>query len=97
MSKSRLKKVHKGLAVVFLLFFVSILLDLLSFDTASKAFFYAIFPIFFWAYFHGAVFVFKANKKVFKRFKHKQLIFTDSLTDDEDDPPYSKNKSERKT
>ncbi|MDN5565346.1 MAG: hypothetical protein L0G25_00985 [Psychrobacter sp.] len=90
MSKSRLRKSHKGLCLVFILFFTSILLSFLGFDKVSKILFYAIFPVFFWAYFYGAIFVFKANKKFFSRIKHKQTVFTDSLTDDEDDSPYIK-------
>lgn len=92
MSKSRLKKVHKGLAIVFLLFFTTIVLDSFGFDTARKVTFYAIFPIFFWSYYHGAIFVTKSNIKAFNRLKNKQPIFTDSLTDDKDDLPYQKNK-----
>ncbi|MBE0442494.1 MULTISPECIES: hypothetical protein [unclassified Psychrobacter] len=88
MSKTRLKMLHKSLAIFFILFFTTILLSALGFKNLSKLVLYAIFPVFFWGYFHGAIFVFKSNKKFFSRIKHKQTIFTDSLTDDEDDPPY---------
>ena len=90
MSKTRLQKTYKGLALVFILLFTSILFSFLGYDTVSKVLFYTIFPVFFWAYFYGAIFVFKANKKFFSRLKYKQTIFTDSLTDDENDPPYIK-------
>lgn len=88
MGKSRLKKSHKGLGLIFILFFANILLGFLGFDNVSKIFFYAIFPVFFWTYYHSAIFVTKSNIKAYKRLKNRQIIFTDSLTDDEDDPPY---------
>ncbi len=88
MSKSRLKKSHKGLAICFILFCATILLSALGLETLGKLTFYAIFPVFFWTYYHTAIFVTKSNVKAYKRLKNKQTIFTDSLTDDEDDPPY---------
>ena len=90
MSKSRLKKSHKGLVLVFILFFATILFGFLGFDNLSKILFYAIFPVFFWTYYHAAIFVTKFNAKVYNRLKKKQVIFTDSLSDDEDDTPYQK-------
>ena len=97
MSKTRMNKTHKGLCLVFILFFSSILCGAFNLETLSRVLFYAIFPVFFWTYFHGALFVFKANKKLFRRIKHKQTVFTDSLTDDDDDPPYKKPQSDHKT
>lgn len=90
MSKSRLKKSHKGLVLVFILFFATILFGFLGFDNLSKILFYAIFPVFFWTYYHSAIFVAKFNAKAYNRLKNKQVIFTDSLSDDEDDPPNHK-------
>lgn len=90
MSKKRLKTTHKCLGMVFILFFSSILSSAFNLEFLSRVLFYAILPVFFWGYFHGAIFVFKANKKFFRRIKHKQTVFTDSLTDDADDPPYTK-------
>ena len=96
MNKTRLKTIHKCLGLVFILFFSSILCGALNLEILSRVLFYAIFPVFFWGYFHGAILVFKSNKKFFSRLKNRQTIFTDSLTDDENDPPYTKPSETRK-
>ena len=90
MSKTKLQKSHKGLSLIFILFFTSIIFGFLGFDKVSKILLYAIFPIFFWTYYHVAIYVMKFNTKAYKRIKHKQPVFNHSLSDDEDDPPYTK-------
>lgn len=90
MSKRRLHKIYKGLALGFLFFFLSLFFHSIGYNNVGKYLIYSTMVIIFYNMFNAAIFVGNSNKKFFKRVKNKQPIFTDFLTDDEDDPPFTR-------
>ena len=85
MSKLRLKKAQKGILLALILFVLSIFFDFIGNAGIGKYTLYITMAVIIYNMFNAAIFVSNSNKKFFKRIKNKQPIFTDSLTDDEDD------------
>lgn len=85
MSKLRLKKAQKGIFLAIILFLLSTVFSFIGFFVLGKYLLYCTMAVIIYNMFNAAIFVGNSNKKFFNRIKNKQPIFTDSLTDDEDD------------
>lgn len=86
----RLNTIYKSLKLLLLLLVITITLYVLDLKTLSKLTLYAIFPVFFWIYFHGAILILKNYKKFLDALNNRQTTLSDSLTDDKDNLPHIK-------